>query len=206
MPNNNASIRAVLAAVFLMAGSHGATSAQAAPAFMPTAGTTTQPIGHYDFCRRHRAECEIRSASHKRVRLTPAAWNELVDINALVNSRNRQTTDIALFGRPEVWTYPHGAGDCEDLALQKRRLLMERGWPVGALLITVVRQPDGAGHAVLTVLTDRGDLVLDNLETRVLVWTDTELHFVKRQSEFHTGRWTAINDDRTITAVGTSSR
>ncbi len=61
--------------------------------------------------------------------------------------------------------YPPTAGDCEDIALLKRRDLIEKGWPVGALLMTVVRQANGEGHAVLTVLTDRGDLVLDNLKS-----------------------------------------
>ena len=46
----------------------------------------------------------------------------------------------------------------------ERRDLIEKGWPVGALLITVVRQRNGEGHAVLTVETDRGDLVLDSLQ------------------------------------------
>ncbi|MHA1553232.1 MAG: transglutaminase-like cysteine peptidase [Alphaproteobacteria bacterium] len=174
--------------------------------FMLTTGATSQPIGHYEFCQRNRAECRLRSNRPSRTKLTPQAWNELVSINASVNRAYVQTTDLELFGRVEVWTYPLQAGDCEDLALQKRRLLMERGWPVGALLVTVARQANGEGHAVLTVLTDRGDLVLDNLEPRVLVWNTTNLHFVKRQSEFHTGRWTSINDDRTINTVGSPAR
>ena len=56
--------------------------------------------------------------------------------------------------------YPDVAGDCEDLVLQKRRLLVQAGWPISSLLITVARQANGDGHAVLTVLTDRGDVIL----------------------------------------------
>jgi len=44
------------------------------------------------------------------------------------------------------------------------------------------------------VLTDRGDLILDNLDGRVRVWSDTPYTFVKRQSEFNSGQWTAIED------------
>ena len=73
------------------------------------------------------------------------------------------------FGREEVWAYPTTEGDCEDFVLLKRRKLINRGWPVGSLLVTVVRQKNGDGHAVLTVLTDRGDLVLDNLNPQVVV-------------------------------------
>jgi predicted transglutaminase-like cysteine proteinase len=65
---------------------------------------------------------------------------------------------------------------------------------VGSLLITVVRQRNGDGHAVLTVLTDRGDLVLDNLEPHILVWSETGYQYLKRQSEFDAGAWVAIQD------------
>ncbi len=34
---------------------------------------------------------------------------------------------------------------------------MQAGWPREALLITVVRDKKGDGHAVLTVKTDKGD-------------------------------------------------
>ena len=71
--------------------------------------------------------------------------------------------------------------------------------PLGGLLITVVRQENGDGHAVLTVLTDRGDLVLDNLSPDVLVWNDTPYRFLKRQSTRDTGQWVAIDDGRAAT-------
>jgi predicted transglutaminase-like cysteine proteinase len=174
-------------------------------AVMSTIGKTTQPIGHYEFCRSHASECAVRSSGTHRVHLTPARWNALVAVNADVNLAITPATDEEIFGRPEVWAYPAGAGDCEDLALLKRRKLIEKGWPVGALLVTVVLRPNGEGHAVLTVLTDRGDLVLDNLEPRVLVWSETPYEYVKRQSEFDSGAWLAINDALTVT-VGSSSR
>ena len=63
----------------------------------------------------------------------------------------------------ERWNYPDdGYGDCEDYVLLKRRMLMQAGWPREALLITVVRDKKGDGHAVLTVKTNRGEFVLDN--------------------------------------------
>ena len=36
--------------------------------------------------------------------------------------------------------------------------------------MTIVRDQDGEGHAVLTVKTDRGDFVLDNLTDEILPW------------------------------------
>ena len=206
MNNKIKSIHVVIVFVLVMSGANVALAGADSQPFMVTAGATSQPIGHYQFCKRNKRECSIRSSSPARIRLTPQNWNELVATNASVNLGYEQVTDLELFGKPEVWAYPRRAGDCEDLALQKRRVLMQRGWPVGSLLVTVVRQASGEGHAVLTVLTDRGDLVLDNLEPRVLVWSDTNLSFVKRQSEFHTGRWTQIDDDRPLKSVGSLSR
>jgi predicted transglutaminase-like cysteine proteinase len=87
-------------------------------------------------------------------------------------------------------------GDCEDYVLLKRKLLAQAGWPLSALLITVVRKADGEGHAVLTVRTDRGDLILDNLAADIKVWNETPYLFVKRQSEQNTGRWVSIDDAR----------
>ena len=60
--------------------------------------------------------------------------------------------------------------------------------------MTVVRQPDGEGHAILTVLTDRGDFILDNLDQAVELWSAVPYHFVKRQSEYDSGAWVAIDD------------
>jgi predicted transglutaminase-like cysteine proteinase len=174
-------------------------------AFMPTAGRTSQPIGHYEFCQSHAGECSVKSSGSSRVALTPQLWNELVAVNAAVNLSVTPATDEEIYGRPEFWAYPGTKGDCEDMVLLKRRDLIGKGWPVGALLITVVRQKSGEGHAVLTVETDRGDLVLDSLQPRVLVWSDTDYQYVKRQSELNSGQWTAIDDART-NLVGSLTR
>jgi predicted transglutaminase-like cysteine proteinase len=186
-------------------GAAGAAQSNDGAAFMPTAGKTSQPIGHYEFCQRYAGECNVKSSGSARVRLTPQLWNDLVAVNAEVNLAIKAATDQEVYGRPEYWAYPVDRGDCEDLVLLKRRDLIERGWPVGALLITVVRQKNGEGHAVLTVETDRGDLVLDSLQPRVLVWSDTDYQYVKRQSETNTGQWMAIDDART-NLVGSLTR
>jgi predicted transglutaminase-like cysteine proteinase len=173
--------------------------------FMATAGLTTRPIGHSDFCKRHQSECRVKARKEARVHLTPARWDELVAVNNKVNWAIDPVTDKELFGREEVWVYPETKGDCEDFVLLKRRELIKKGWPAGSLLITVVRQKNGDGHAVLTVATDRGDLVLDNLEPQVKIWSQTEYRYVKRQSELDSGRWVAIDDART-SSVGSLAR
>jgi predicted transglutaminase-like cysteine proteinase len=173
-------------------------SAQAG-SYMPTAGRSTQPIGHYEFCQSHAGECTRNASAAGPVELTREAWAEIVEVNNLVNTMITPMTDMEMWGREEVWSYPDdGVGDCEDYVLEKRRMLMKRGIPAGNLLITVVRQKNGAGHAVLTVRTTMGDFVLDNLEQRVLSWDETEYQFLKRQSERHAGIWVSIEDGRDV--------
>lgn len=190
----------------LVTGSSVATAKEPLSApFMATAGLTTRPTGHHEFCKQHRAECQIKTRGDARVHLTSDRWNQLVAVNTAVNRAITPVTDEELFGREEVWVYPKTKGDCEDFVLLKRRELIDKGWPVGSLLVTVVRQKNGEGHAVLTVLTDRGDIVLDNLNPQVMVWSQTEYHYIKRQSEFDTGRWVAIDDAR-MQSVGSLGR
>jgi len=168
--------------------------AQAAPsqAFMTTGVATPQPIGHYEFCQRYPTECAVRTRRPSSLRLTQKVWDVILEVNFSVNARIEPATDMEIYGREEYWDYPLWAGDCEDYVLQKRRELQEAGLSLSNLLITVVRKPDGEGHAVLTVRTDRGDLVLDNLRDEVLNWSDTEYIYLKRQSEHHSGRWVTI--------------
>ena len=57
---------------------------------------------------------------------------------------------------------PTDFGDCEDYALLKRKLLLEQGWPNDKLGLCVCYMPDGGGHCVLWVETDKGSFILDN--------------------------------------------
>lgn len=177
-------------------------AAQAGSAFMPTAGRTTQPIGHYEFCQREPAECRQKTPRQAPVELTRGLWSAMINVNNAVNAAVEPRTDAEIWGEEEVWSYPTAIGDCEDYALEKRRRLMALGVPAGDLLVTVARQPNGDGHAVLTVRTSRGDFILDNLEARVSIWSETPYTYLKRQSERNSGAWVAIDDDRATVAVG----
>lgn len=185
----------LLLAIAMLVGAWG--TANAGPAFMQTGGRTTQPVGHYDFCRRLPQECAQKTAGNAPVELTRKLWATILNVNNSVNARVKPRTDMEIYGVEEYWAYPdNGFGDCEDYALEKRRELMAAGVPAGSLLMTVVRQPNGDGHAVLTVRTSLGEFVLDNLEPRVLAWTDTEYTYLKRQSTTSSGVWVTINDGR----------
>jgi predicted transglutaminase-like cysteine proteinase len=70
--------------------------------------------------------------------------------------------------------------------------------------VTVVRDKDGDGHAVLTVTTDKGDYVLDNQTEKILLWSETGYGFVKRQSQSHPNVWVSLDDLRPAVATATS--
>lgn len=164
--------------------------------YMRTSGNTSIPIGHYNYCKLYHDDCNIRSEKTAPVALSRQRWQELVEINAYSNNTISPLTDQEIYGTEELWAYPKSYGDCEDYVLMKRHMLMKRGWPASNVLITVVRQPNGEGHAVLTVVTDRGDFILDNLESRILSWRKTPYTFLKRQSVRHSGQWEGIRDNR----------
>jgi predicted transglutaminase-like cysteine proteinase len=167
------------------------------PAFAPVSGQTSIPVGADDFCRRVPQACRPDARIVEVEKLTPASWQQLVAINDNVNATITPETDEDNYRLAEYWTYPvNGRGDCEDIALEKQRQLINAGWDPSTLLMTVVRERDGNGHAVLMVRTDRGDLILDNQVGRVLVWKDTDYEYVKRQSQADAGKWVGLVDDR----------
>ena len=161
--------------------------------FMQAFGDTLPPIGYVAFCRDHGDECRPARRFSDRVQFSAAKFGELQTVNDYVNASVNPVTDLDLYGKVEVWTYPAaGKGDCEDYVLLKRRMLIERGWPASTLLITVVRDENNEGHAVLTVRTDSGDYVLDNKRKDVSYWSDTPYTFVKRQSDRNPLVWISL--------------
>jgi predicted transglutaminase-like cysteine proteinase len=169
------------------------------PAFAPTTGPTSIPVGHAEFCKSHRDECRPNSRAVPVEMLNQSMWQQLIDVNNSFNAAIVPETDEELYHVAEFWTYPsNGAGDCEDIALAKRRQLLADGWDASTLLMTVVKEANGDGHAVLMVRTDRGDLVLDNQQGRILVWNETPYRYVKRQSQEDAGKWVGIDDTHPI--------
>jgi predicted transglutaminase-like cysteine proteinase len=133
-------------------------------------------------------------AGARTVTLTSAAFAQLARVNLQVNREIEQVTDMDHFGVEEYWTYPvAGKGDCEDLVLEKKRRLIALGVPREAMLITVVRDLKGDGHAILTVVTDRGDYILDNFTNEVKLWHETGYRFIKRQSQTDPNQWVSLN-------------
>jgi predicted transglutaminase-like cysteine proteinase len=174
------------------------------PAHTPVSEVTRPPIGWVEFCVEYYPECKTKPSVPRDILLTTQAWKELARINRWVNSHVKPMTDMDHWGVFERWNYPDdGYGDCEDYVLLKRRLLIQLGWPREALLVTVVLDNEDEGHAVLTVTTDKGDLVLDNKKQDILLWSMTGYRFVKRQSQSDPSVWVSLIDPQPVTATAT---
>ncbi|MBW6424741.1 transglutaminase-like cysteine peptidase [Rhizobium sp. XQZ8] len=168
-------------------------------------GNANPPLGHYEFCQTYVSECAKTYTDAGPLALTEDRWRTLLDVNYTVNTSITPMTDQEIYGVEERWAYPRTVGDCEDFVLLKRKMLMKKGFDPSDLLITVVLQPNGEGHAVLTVRTDRGDFVLDNMRNKVMLWTDTEYTYLKRQAQDDPARWVKLQDGR-ATAVSSVSK
>jgi predicted transglutaminase-like cysteine proteinase len=167
-----------------------------APGAGLTPGAEARPILAWtEFCQSYPAECAFDRAEPARIALTPAIWSTIVSINRRVNRTIDPVTDQEHWGRADRWDLAEdGRGDCEDFQLLKRKLLAAAGLPRRAMRMTVVIDEKGEGHAVLTLITSRGDLILDNKTNAVLPWTQTGYTFVKRESQEAVG-WMALGRD-----------
>jgi len=180
-------------------------SANAAPLFVSLGETARPPIGWVEFCAENPRECASGPSNPRDVVLSAKAWKDLVRINKWVNDTIKPVTDMEQWNVVEKWSYPDsGKGDCEDYVLLKRKLLIQAGWPREALLITVVREANGDGHAVLTVKTDKGEFILDNQRPDIRLWSETDYRFVKRQSQHNQNAWVSLGDPRPTTATASS--
>lgn len=194
----NSWFKGILAAGWIGGAAFGlSTTAFGGPVLFVSIGQVDRaPLGWVEFCHNSPRDCATRGPL-RDVTLTSQSWNELVRVNKTVNARIRPMTDLEHFGVIEKWSFPDdGYGDCEDYVLLKRKILMDMGWPSGALLVTVVRDQKGDGHAVLTVKTDRGDLILDNQNEEIVQWSDANYRFVKRQSQTDPNVWVSLGDPR----------
>ena len=168
--------------------------------FIEVGEFTRTPIGWIEFCAEYEPECHTVPSRPIDAVLTLQSWKELVQVNVFVNERINPLTDIEHWGVVERWNYPDdGYGDCEDYVLQKRRMLIQAGWPRSALLITVVRDGKGDGHAVLTVKTNRGEFSLDNNTHEIKPWYRTGYRFIKRQSQWDQNVWLSLGGPAAVT-------
>lgn len=134
-----------------------------AGALVPTAAVAASraPLGYQLMCLKSPQEC--MGGGSARVDATDDTLQTLKRINADVNRAIKPRNDRGA----DVWTANASSGDCEDYVLAKRRALVKAGVSASALRIAYVKTRHGEGHAILVVKTNRGDLVLDNLNGSV---------------------------------------
>ncbi|TBW36474.1 transglutaminase [Siculibacillus lacustris] len=156
---------------------------------------TPAHYGFVNFCDRYGDQCSS-DGKGSLAEMDGEKWSELVAVNNLVNQRiepDRVGRDF------EHWSLEATTGHCNEYAIQKRKELIDRGWPIGALSLAVVHtrfDEKNIFHLVLTVRTDRGDFVLDNLHRLVLPVNKTGYGWVMRQSTVHPRLWVSIGGRR----------
>ncbi len=161
--------------------------------FAGVGSETSVPYGWVDFCRRYAGECNSDATQPLDINLTPEALKKIERIAKAVNKSIAAVSDQDHWGVVDQWDYPSdGKGDCEDYALLKRKLLIEEGFPRQALLMTVVKDTQNEGHAILTIKTNHGEFILDNLTDEIKPWDQTGYKFVKRQSQSNQNVWVQI--------------
>ena len=166
---------------------------------------TSVPYGWVDFCHRERPECAGPVLPALDINLTSATLAKIDRVNRMVNQAIEPVTNLEHWGTMlDHWDYPlDGKGDCKVYALYKRKLLIDMGFPRQALLMTIVRDLEDEGHTILTVKTNRGEFVLDNLNDEIRPWDATGYRFIKRQSQEDPNVWVAL--DPTSTTQSTVS-
>jgi len=118
-------------------------------------------------------------------------------VNRLVNRHVRQVSDAARFVRNDVWQASgigRGAtGDCEDIALEKRKLLVEAGVSPDRLFLAVAYGRGRGGlHLVLIARTDDGDVVLDSRSATIMPWSNAPYTWIAIQSADQPRLWFSV--------------
>ena len=166
-----------------------------ASVFMQVYGPVQPPYGFVRYCEARPDGCVSKGFIDVRFQPSAVELSELDEINRSVNSAIKPVTDAEAYGVSEYWTIPTDKGDCEDYALLKQEVLIRRGWPSSALLMTVVRDERGEGHAVLTARTSQGDYILDNKIDDLRLWNKTGYQFVMRQSYVDPRVWVSLDEE-----------
>ena len=135
-------------------------------------------------------------SAYARIVLDMPTMAMVVALNDKVNHGIQPATDQEVYHVPDYWVAPGIGpgvrGDCEDYALEKRRLLIASGIPADALSIAIVRTPAGEVHAVLVLSAKQGDYILDNLHGEVKAWQVTGYSWISRQAPGDDLGWVSL--------------
>jgi predicted transglutaminase-like cysteine proteinase len=180
-------------------------SGDALPKILTIYGKSLPPVGYVGFCAHNEDECKFKGGKAERLPMSPEKWNMISQVNLYVNSKIKPISDMDQYHVADNWTYPVSSGDCEDYVLLKKRYLVGMGFSPDELLITVVFDENGDGHAVMSIPTDGGDYVLDNRRDEILLWNQTGYKFLKRQSQSDPRLWVSLQKSAPQVLVSTKS-
>ena len=186
----------------LLASVPGASASAKAPSSDREYAETLPPIGFVEYCQRNPEICLPGHGRQRRAAMNDEKWLLVRMVNAFVNGAIAPVTDETLYGTAEYWTLPTDAGDCEDVVLLKKKILESKGIPAEALRITVVLDEHGEGHAVLSLVTTRGDFILDNRRNEIRDWAATGYTMLKRQSAQDPRKWVSLEPAHDGAAFG----
>lgn len=181
---------AALAGVLAAGAAATATAAElpaCRPLNLPIESLSAPPTAYREFCQRHPSDCDLGGPD--TVVADGAVATLLERINREVNAQVRFEPDLERSGEEDRWDYPcAGKGDCEDIALEKRRRLVAAGLPRGAFTMAIAHhRASFFSHAVLLAQTARGTFVLNGLGDALLCWDRVPFNFETR--EHPDGRW-----------------
>ncbi|WP_158240603.1 transglutaminase-like cysteine peptidase [Telmatospirillum siberiense] len=143
--------------------------------------SNTLPAGYAQFCGRHQELCTLpaqATTAQAVVPMTAETEKQLSQVNVSINRAIRPMADA---GKAGYWE-PASAGDCKTYTVRKMQALLALGLPREALHVAIVRTPQAESHAVLTVDTDRGTYVLDNMSDELQPWEKLPYTFWSREA------------------------
>ncbi|HRQ58355.1 MAG TPA: transglutaminase-like cysteine peptidase [Azoarcus taiwanensis] len=145
------------------------------------------PMQYLDFCNANPGHCA--SGGEAILEWSEETEMTLARVNREVNAEIEFQPDWDSRGVEDFWCYPaDGVGDCEDLALEKRRRLVALGSPRGALTLAIVHHREKFfAHTLLLAETTAGTFLLDNLDDALRCWDAVPYRFERREGS--DGRW-----------------
>lgn len=184
---------AALAVLFGMAATMPAMAIDArrpSADIIPIRAEVTAPPGAQGICAMYDWAC---AKTNRTILVDDALMQTVRAVNSRANRSIRPISDFNQYRVMERWSLPTArGGDCEDYALYKKRELIRAGIPAEQLLIAVVLDRKRQPHAVLILRTGKQDLVLDNMNSRILPWQKTGYTFLRLQNPRQPSGWVSV--------------
>lgn len=149
------------------------------------------PSAAQQLCAKYDWACSTSTGT--KAKLTQADVTVIHRINKSINRQIREVSDRSQYRKTDYWTLPSSLrGDCEDIALLKKKDLIKAGIAPERLLMATVLDRQRRGHAVLILRTSSGDYVLDNMTNRIKPWSDTGYTFLRMQNPKAPRKWVGL--------------